>query len=88
MSGADTVGKAWARSEYGVTVVLAALFWLQSMKTFPGRRCLAICDTISFGCSRARSSATRLAYSLTSAEVCLPEIGQHSCMPFLPDVFG
>ena len=37
VSGADTVGSAPARSEYGATVVLAALFWLQSMKTLPGR---------------------------------------------------
>ena len=37
VSGVDTVGVGWARSEYGATVVFAAAFWLQSMNTLPGR---------------------------------------------------
>ena len=41
----------------GATVVLAALFWLQSTKTLPGRSVLVIRETTRSG--RARSSAAR-----------------------------
>src|SRR5437763_367690 len=53
--GAETVGIGSARSEYGATVVLAALFWLQSMNTLPGRRFLVILAVICFGCARGSS---------------------------------
>ena len=77
-----------ARSEYGATVVLAALFWLQSMKILPGRTALAIFAVIEPGTIAASSSATRLAYPETTSASCVPEIGQQSCMPFFPEVFG
>ena len=44
VTGVDTVGRGRARSEYTATVVLCRLFWLQSMKTLPGRAFLAIVD--------------------------------------------
>src|SRR5690349_3143889 len=61
VSGVEAVGNSWARSEYGATVVFAALFWLQSMKTLPGRTALAILAVIDPGTRAASSSATRLA---------------------------
>src|SRR4029453_14180259 len=88
VSGVDAVGVAWARSEYGATVVFAAAFWLQSMNTLPGRRFLAIFAVIDLGTIDASSSATFLAYPDTVSESCSPAIGQHSCMPFLPEVLG
>jgi hypothetical protein len=40
---------------------LAGLFWLQSMKTFPARTALVICETTSFGISASSRSASALA---------------------------
>src|SRR5215831_9251486 len=45
VTGVDTVGRLRARSEYGAIVVLWALFWLQSMRTLPGRSDLVIRET-------------------------------------------
>ena len=50
VSGVDTHGSGRARRAYGATVVLAALFWLQSTKTLPRRSSLRICETTSLGC--------------------------------------
>ena len=58
------------------------------MKILPGRSCLAIFAVIEPGTSFASSSATRLAYPATADASCVPEIGQQSCMPFFPEVFG
>ena len=49
--GVETVGSGRARSEYGATVVFAALFWLQSTSTLPWRSAFVMSDTTSFGCS-------------------------------------
>src|SRR6266545_7979238 len=58
------------------------------MKTFPGRIDLAILAVIDFGTMAASSSATFFAYAETTSESWVADIGQHNCMPFLPDVFG
>ena len=62
VNGADTVGVAAARSEYGETVVFAAAFWLQSKKTLPGPQALGHLRGHQLRAARrSRSSATRLA---------------------------
>src|SRR3712207_9108204 len=66
VSGVEAVGDGWARSEYGATVVLAALFWLQSMKTLPGRSTLAIFAVIEPG-TCADSSSDRKSTRLNSS---------------------
>ena len=57
------------RMEYGAIVVLAALFWLQSMKTLPLRTFLSIDETTSSGIAWASWSASFLAYSDVRREV-------------------
>jgi hypothetical protein len=68
-------------------VVLEPLFWLQSIRTLPGRNALVIRDTTWAGCSRPSRSANALARSLAWSEV-RPEILAYSCRPFPPDVLA
>ena len=79
----------WARSEYGATVVFAAavLAPVDEDLAGPHRPGHLGGDRPRAPCADS-SSATRLAYAETVSASCVPEIGQHSCMPFLPDVFG
>jgi hypothetical protein len=59
----DGLIKVRPRSEYGAIVVLAELFWLQSMKTLPARRLFAIVAITRFGVSAASRSASVFAYA-------------------------
>ena len=65
--GVDTVGRGLARSEYGAMVVLEALFWLQSTRTFPGRSDLVILEITRSGRDRSSSWANSFAFSLASS---------------------
>jgi len=87
VTGVDTVGVLIARSEYGATVVLAALFWLQSMNTLPRRNGLAMRDVTRPGLLRSRFWARERARSLAWLEVS-PEIAASSCMPLPPEVLA
>ena len=69
LTGVETVGNWRARSEYGATVVLEPLFWLQSMSTLPARSFLVIRDTARPGHSRSSRSAYPRAWSLACSEV-------------------
>ena len=63
----ETLGCGRARTEYTATVVLDAVFWLQSMSTFPVRLDRSITLTTSFGWSRSSSWATAWANGLVCA---------------------
>ena len=60
-TGVEAVGVSRARSEYTQTVVLCSSFWLQSMKTLPGRLAFVISDTIRPGSRRSSTCATPMA---------------------------
>jgi len=87
LTGVETVGNWRARSEYGATVVLEPLFWLQSTRTLPVRSALVIRDTARRGCSRSSRSAYARARSLACSEV-TPETGAYSCRPLPPEVLA
>src|SRR3954451_24410630 len=67
VTGVETVGRAFARTEYAHTIDLCSVFWLQSMNTLPRRASLAIRETTSSGQRRSSISATPRAIGLVSA---------------------
>ncbi len=85
VTGAETVGSTRARMVYGVAVVLRAAFWLQSTKTFPGRRLLVIRCSASRGMAFSASTASALAYSDTRSEEA-PRTAASRCSPLEPEV--
>src|SRR5690606_4278418 len=50
VAGVETVGRSFARSEYGALVVLCRLFCDQSTNTLPGRNAWVMFDTTLSGC--------------------------------------
>ena len=63
VTGVDTVGRGRARSEYTATVVLWRLFWLQSMKTLPGRTLFFMTEVTRLGWCFSSTWATASANS-------------------------
>jgi hypothetical protein len=74
VTGADTVGRGNARSEYALIVVLLMSFWPQSTSTLPVARGLRLARDDELGSSRARSSATVLENAFVSANVTSPGV--------------
>ena len=56
VTGVATVGTSRPRTEYGAIVVLAGLFWLQSMKTLPSRRAFVVVAVTSYAGAKARKN--------------------------------
>ena len=69
-------------------VVLAPLFWLQSMNTLPSRSDLVICQTASFGRRTCTARAMVRAHREISSDVRLPSSRLYRWMPLLPLVTG
>ena len=67
VTGVETVGRSFARSEYTLTVVLCSSFWLQSISTLPPRSDFVMRDTTCFGCCFSSSSATARANGFVSS---------------------
>src|SRR5918995_643156 len=88
VTGAETVGSSRPRSEYGATVVFAALFWLQSTSTLPARARFSMREITRSRCSISRRSARRRAYPWTSSTGALPSGATYICIPLEPLVFG
>src|ERR687893_748516 len=90
VTGVDTVGRSFARSEYTHTVVLCSSFCDQSTNTLPWRSSLAMFDTTSSGCCFSTSSAHARENVFVPGTYSTPDVfsGTYSCSPFEPDVFG
>ena len=88
MRGAATNGCSRPRREYGATVVLFALFWLQSMRTLASRLDFFMSETTRSGWSASRLRASSLASALICADVCVPSSAAYRWMPFEPLVTG
>src|SRR4029077_12344837 len=68
-TGVETVGRARARREYTLTVVLYWSFWLQSISTRPLRSSLSCLCTTRSGCCSSKSCARPLDTTLVSSYV-------------------
>ena len=86
--GAATVGRAFPRSEYGLTVVFFPLFWLQSMNTRPVRSAFAMTAVMLSGCARCRCCARVLATLVTAMASLVPSRPAYRWMPLDPEVTG
>ena len=86
--GAATVGCPRPRREYGLTVVLEALFWLQSRNTFPARSALRIREMTRSGWSDSRPRASSRATFEMVSELFEPSSAAYRWMPFDPEVTG
>src|SRR5205814_5096521 len=71
VTGVDTVGRARARSEYTLMVVLYWSFWLQSINTRPVRSSFSCLCTARSGCCSSKYCASPLDTTLVSTYVTL-----------------
>ena len=67
---------------------MAAVFWLQSSSTFPGRSDFVIFHTTRSGWALVISCASCWASARMSSAECRPGRAAYSCMPLLPLVTG